>query len=113
MAKTFYVQKKSGTYSDILEAYGLGNLLNKILNSVNSPRARVTIKDNGGCYELESSAEITPGIIEKVSFFYLFKFIIKETDKTPEWIDKSSSYDFSLNKKVKDERREQEKTIRK
>jgi len=112
MAKTFYVQKKSGTYSDILEAYGLGNLLNKILNSVNSPRARVTIKDNGGCYELESSAEITPGIIEKVSFFYLFKFIIKETDKTPEWIDKSSSYDFSLNKKVKDERREQEKTIR-
>lgn len=112
MAKTFYVPKKSGTYSDILEAYGLGNLLNKILNSVNSPRARVIIKDNGGYYELESSTEITDEIIGNVSFFYLFKFIIKEPDKIPEWVNNSFSYDFPLNKKVKDERREQEKNIR-
>lgn len=112
MAKVFYVQKKSGTYSDILEAYGLGNLLSKILNSVNSPRAKVVIKDKGRYYELESSAEITPETIEKVSFFYLFRYIIKEYDKTPKWIDKSISYDFPLNKKVKDERRDQEKTIR-
>lgn len=112
MAKVFYVQKKTGTYSDILEAYGLGNLLIKILYSANSQRAKVVIKDKGRQYELESSTEITAETIEKVSFFYLFRFIIKEYDKIPEWINKSNSYDFPLNKKVKDERREQEKTIR-
>ena len=63
MAKTFFVQKKSGTYSDILEAYGLGNLLNKILNSVNSPRAKVIIKDNGGYYELERKSDKSIGDI--------------------------------------------------
>jgi hypothetical protein len=113
MARIFYIQKQSNSYSGILEAYGLGNLLLKILSYSELSRYKINIKNKENCYELESSVDISVELIKKCPFFYLYRFIIKDYNAIPEWVDKSFVYDYPKNKQIKDERREKENEIRK
>jgi hypothetical protein len=41
MYSTFKVKKKSGTYSDTIEAFGLANLLHEIKSRANVPPSKI------------------------------------------------------------------------
>ncbi len=75
----YTVHKKSGTYSELLEAYGLANLLHKILVAVNLSDD-IVITDKEYCYEVSTSIDVTDDIISKLKYFPPFKYIKQKVD---------------------------------
>ncbi|MFC1465051.1 MAG: hypothetical protein ACFLMY_09400 [Candidatus Brachytrichaceae bacterium NZ_4S206] len=57
---TYYVPKRTGTYSDVLVAYGLATLLDHIFRQVKDPtdRWRIVLEDGGGHYLVRLSEPV-------------------------------------------------------
>jgi len=66
---TYHVPKKTGTYSDVLVAYGLAALLDQILGESLPGKRRVLIEDNGSEYVLKLSTPIREEWIDAISYF--------------------------------------------
>ena len=77
MYSTFKVKKRTGTYSDNIEAYGLSNFLNEKQNRTELNRPKLWIKDKGLFYELTSKPEIKLEQIQKLSYFPLFQYVVR------------------------------------
>ena len=71
----YTVHKKSGTYSELLETYGLANLLHKIFDAVNLPDTKIVITDKEYCFEVSTDVDITDEILSKLKYFPPFKYI--------------------------------------
>ena len=80
MYKEFFIYKQSGTYSETLEAFGLGVLLNEILKRLEVPNRKIVIEDLGFQFKINSSHEISEEMLEKLSYFQIIKFIINKAD---------------------------------
>lgn len=112
MAKGFYIQKQSGTYAETLEAFGVANLLNEIFAHNNKQGYKITIKDKGQGYLVETNIDITENLIQSLSFFQIIKFIKKDANqKIPEGIN--DYFDYPKNKAIQDEYSERYKQIEK
>lgn len=100
----YTVHKKSGTYSELLESYGLANLLHKIFDAVNLPDIEIVITDKEYCFEVSTGSDITDEIISKLKYFPLFKYIKQKADSDvsqyPDY------YDYPKQKEWKKERQE-------
>ncbi len=87
----YTVHKKTGTYSELLETYGLANFLQKVFDSVNLPDNKIVITDKGYCFEVSTSIDITDDIISKVKYFPPFKYIKQkehsDVSKYPDYYD--------------------------
>lgn len=82
--KTFRIEKRSGTYAELLEAYGVANLLQKIFDAFNDSDVDITLSDHGCYYEVNTSEEITEQDLSSLSFFHPLIFIKKaEADSIP------------------------------
>jgi hypothetical protein len=57
MYKEFYIYKKTGTYSETLEAFGLANLINEILQRSNIGGRKITIENQDSCYHRGNNFE--------------------------------------------------------
>lgn len=99
---TFKVEKRTGTYSDLLETYGFANLLSKIFDRVNISDFEIIISDKDVYYEVSTSIEITDVIIAKLTYFPLFKYIKQKPETDVSEI--SDYYDYPLQKEWKKER---------
>jgi len=76
MHQTFYIEKKSGTYADTLEAYGLANLLAGIFLSKTISH-KIIINDAGLYFEIKSNKPITQELVDSLEFFQVIWFIQK------------------------------------
>lgn len=101
---TYKILKKTGTYSEILEAYGLSNLLNKICIEANLTDIEIALFDRESYYEVTTSEEITDEIIDKIHYFPLFKFIKQKHDSDVS--DGRAYYDYPTQKQWKNEKRD-------
>lgn len=81
MYQEFTVKKQTGTYSEAIEAYGLANLVNEILQRSESKGYKTIIEDKGLYYLVSTSKEITDEALEKLSYFQVIKFIKKEKNQ--------------------------------
>ena len=98
----YTVHKKSGTYSELLETYGLANLLHKIFDAVNLPDTDIVITDKEYCFEVSTSIDITDDIISKLKYFPPVKYIKQKTDSDVS--EYSDFYDYPKQKEWKKER---------
>lgn len=103
MYKQFFTQKQSGTYSETLEAFGLANLINEILQRLEIGGRKITIEDKGLFYLVTSNKEITEEMLEKLSYFQVVKFLInKVTITVPNGISKTDCFDYPAQKAEQD-----------
>ncbi len=102
MYSTFKVKKKSGTYSDTIEAFGLANLLHEIKSRANVPRPKLWIEDKGLYYELSVTPEITDDVLNVISYFPIFKYVIRNTGD----IFEEDYFDYPTQRSYKKERQE-------
>jgi hypothetical protein len=67
----YYVPKRTGTYSDVLVAYGLASLLDHIFRQVKDPteRWRIVLEDGGGHYLVRLSEPVREEWVSKDLFF--------------------------------------------
>jgi hypothetical protein len=72
MNQIFKIQRKSGTYAELLEAYGLANLLNNFLQANNSISLHA-IDDS--FYEIELHHPLPDNVLDTLQYFPLFKYI--------------------------------------
>ena len=99
---TFKIEKRSGTYAELLETYGFANLLSKIFDRLNLSDTDIIISDKGLYYEVSTDTSISDELIEKLSYFTLFKYIKQKHE-----IDVShypDYYDYPVQKGWKKER---------
>lgn len=102
---TFRIKKVTGTYSELLETYGLANFLKKIFDSLGERDSKIMIADRTTFFEVTVNTDITDEMIERVHYFSPFKYI-----KTKEDMDVSAysdCYDYPLQKKWKKERNDE------
>jgi hypothetical protein len=100
--KCYWVAQKSGTYADVIEAFGVAKLIQDIIEKTNNgKRWKVKIVDNGnGCYEI--SPKVSEVNLDNLEFFQPIKFIKKEPKaEVPGSI--SDWYDFPKQKEDRDE----------
>lgn len=102
MYSIFRVKKKSGTYSDTIEAFGLANLINEIQYRANLKRPKLQIEDKGLYYEITSNPEIALEDIGKLSYFPLFQYVIRTSSETFE----EEYFNYPLQREYKKERQE-------
>jgi hypothetical protein len=101
MYSTFKVKKRTGTYSDTIEAFGLANLLNEIQNRTELNRPKLWIKDKGLFYELTSKPEIKLEQIQKLSYFHLLQNFFRDASETFD----ENYFDYPKQDALKKERR--------
>lgn len=102
MYSKFRVVKRTSTYSDAIEAYGLANLINEIQSISKFSRAKLQIEDVGLYYEIISQPEIQPEHISRLSYFPIFKYVIREANETFE----GNYFDYPKQRELKKERQE-------
>jgi len=78
MYQKFYIRKTDHTYANLLEAYGLANLIQKI-----DENAIIKFDDSDFQITLSLSQPISKETIEQLSYFQIVKFI-KNKPQTPE-----------------------------
>ena len=88
----YTIHKKTGTYSELLETYGLANLLHKIFDAVNLPDTEIVITDREYCFEVSTNVDITDEMLtKKLKYFPPFKYIKQKQDsdvsKCPDYYD--------------------------
>ena len=92
----YTIHKKSGTYSELLETYGLANFLHKIFDAANMPDTDIVISDREYCFEVSTSVDITDEIISKLKYFPPFKYIKQKADSDvsqyPDYYDYPTQY---------------------
>ena len=107
----FKIQKTTGTYSDLLEAYGLANFLDNILTRSNIHEAeRVTIRDKNLYYEIETVVPVNNQVIEKLSYFPIFKFVKQTLDTDISGM--SDYFDYPVQRGLKKERDAEKQKVR-
>lgn len=85
--KTFRIIKRSGTYAELLEAYGVANLLQKIFDALNEPEVDIMLSDHGCYYEVNITEDATEQDLSSLPFFHPLIFIKKaEADSIPKGI---------------------------
>lgn len=99
MYSEFYINKQSGTYSETLEAFGLGNLLYEIFKRNNIGGIKITIEDLGYQYLIKTNKPITEAYIDRLSYFQIFSFIKKEINQEVPF----GSFDYPANKAIQDD----------
>lgn len=99
---SYKIEKRTGTYSDLLETYGFANLLSKILDRANLSDVDISISDKGLYYEVSTNIDLTDDMIAKMSYFPLFRYIKQkpETDVS----QYSDYFDYPIQKEWKKER---------
>lgn len=110
MYKQFYIPKKTNTYADALEAYGISFLVREILNRLEAPDKKVSLKDFGNAWLIETKSEITEEQLQGISFFSVLKYLKKE----PSDIQQPSDvvfYDFPAEKQNFENLRNERKAI--
>lgn len=65
----YRIQKQSGTYSELLETYGLANTLYRIFNSIGVLNADIVVSDKNVYYEITTSWDIDGSLLDKVVYF--------------------------------------------
>jgi hypothetical protein len=104
MYKEFFINKQSGTYAETLEAFGVANLVNEILQRSEISGRKIIIEDKGLYYLVNSSKEITEDMINNLPYFQVIKFLIKDgTSKIPQEIARSDCFDYPAQKAILDE----------
>ena len=88
----FTIEKRSGTYSELLETYGFTNLLRKIYDSANISDAEIVIEDKEMYYEITTNTPITDEMIGKLSFFPLFRYVKQKIDTDTSFYPDSFNY---------------------
>lgn len=107
----FKIYKTSGTYSELLETYGLANLLDEIHTRNETIGVKITIEDNGAFYRINLNKPITDEIIISLRYFPIFKFIKKEdNDLIPKGV--VDFYDFPEQKRIRNEYQERYNQIK-
>ncbi len=102
MYSKFRIEKRTGTYSDTIEAFGLANLLNEIQSRVDFSRPKLWIEDKGLYYEITSKPEITHECLNSLSYFHLFKHVKRNaSDKVDD-----GSFDYPKYREFKKEKQE-------
>ncbi len=102
MYSIFRVKKRTGTYSDTLEAFGLANLLNEIQNRTQLSRPKLWIEDKGLYYELTSRPEIQLEQIQELNYFPLFQYVVRNSSETFD----ENYFDYPKQRDLKKERQE-------
>lgn len=100
----FRIKKKSGTYAELLETYGLANLLYNISTSLNED-VDIVITDKDLYYEVSIKLDITNDVLNKLSYFPLFRYV-KCEKSDPNIANKVDAYDYLYYKKQKDQKKE-------
>lgn len=103
---TFRIKKVTGTYSELLETYGLANFLKKIFDREGCIDVKIDIEDRDTLFfEVTVNPDITDEMIESVHYFSPFKYIKVKADADvsayPDY------YDYPQQKKWKKERNEE------
>ena len=99
----FYITKISGTYSELLEAYGVANTLNKVFIQLDIDDVDIIIRDEISIYVIETSVDITPELISNLKYFQLFTYIRR--DALDNIDDKLDVFDYQSQKTLKDQRK--------
>jgi hypothetical protein len=79
---TFRIQRKSGTYAELLEVYGVANLLSNIMSMSNIRKNTdilITVSDDS-YYEVKLQRDFSEEELSTVGFFPLFKYIKQKID---------------------------------
>jgi len=105
----YWIEQKTGTYSDVLETFGLAKLLNLISEKLHRKPKDFIIQDSGAGYY-----SVAPIIDEKelgdLKYFQVFKFIKKDSKtKIPESIN--DWFDYPKQKETRNYYREKESEI--
>lgn len=111
MYSNFKIKKQSGTYSDALEAFGVGNLINEILQRSNIQGVKITLEDDGIYYLVKSNKEITKDMLDKLSYFQVVKFIKKEEKQEIE--NDIDYFDYPAQKAIVDDFKQRFQAIEK
>jgi hypothetical protein len=102
MYSTFKVNKETGTYSDTIEAFGLANLLNEIQSRAEISCPKLYVEDKGVYYEISLKPEMSIELIDKLTYFPLFQYVIRDSTETFE----ESYFDYPKQREFKKERQE-------
>jgi hypothetical protein len=73
----YYVDKTTGTFADVLIAYGLATILGRMLPEDAAPEIRLS--DDGHCYRVTLAEPVQPQWVAQASYFANVPFIL--TDK--------------------------------
>ena len=109
---TFRIKKTSGTYSELLETYGLSNTLYRLFTALGEPDLDIIITDKDSFYEVSTSIEITDDMINSLNYFELFKYIKNKIDSDLTQITYNQYFDYPKNKEWKKERNDAIQKIR-
>ncbi len=107
----FYITKISGTYSELLEAYGVANTLNKIFQQLDIDDVDIVMRDGLSIYVIETSVDITPELISNLKYFQLFTYIKKDTSDNID--DKLDVFDYQVQKQLRDQRNKKVESAKK
>ena len=112
--KEFFIEKKSGTYSEMLEAYGLAKLLEKIIGT----DAIINIKNIGLGYKVTSNEEIMEEKLNQLQYFQIIKFIKANDSKEGKSVPMPNAamgnyFDYPNQKAEKDKIKAQREEIKK
>lgn len=99
----YYVRKDSGTYSNVLEAFGLATILSRI---VGDKQDAVRMIDNATHYTLRLSETLTEDKIKRIMYFDGYPYIRSKDDKPPKGI---SFITYEDEKRISDDQRTFEK----
>lgn len=99
----FYITKISGTYSELLEAYGVANTLNKIFQQLDIDDVDIVMRDDISIYVIETSVDITPELISNLKYFQLFTYVKKDAAENVD--DKFDVFDYQSQKTLKEQRK--------
>ena len=102
---TFRIKKVTGTYSELLETYGLANFLKKIFDRLGERDSEIMIVDRDTFFEVTVNTDITDEMIERVHYFPPFKYIKAKADADVSTY--SDYYDYPQQKIRKKERNEE------
>ncbi|RLC60019.1 MAG: hypothetical protein DRI80_11575 [Chloroflexota bacterium] len=82
---TYYVPKRTGTYADVLTAYGLATILDRLFEQAKGPfdKPRIEILDQGHYYALHLSEPVREDWIRELSFFTVVDFVKRGDMETP------------------------------
>jgi hypothetical protein len=106
---TFTIKKKSGTYSELLETYGLANTLHKIFDAIDNSDVNIVISDEGLCYVITTSIDISDKMLNDISYFHIFKYIKQNIDSNINGI--FDFYDYPEQRIWKSEKRDSLKKV--
>lgn len=112
MYKEFYIDKKSGTYAETLEAYGLAKLVNEVMVRRNIGGGKVIIYDKGLYYHIDTSVGINLGKLDNLKYFQVVKFLKnKHETKIPHGILESDIFNYPAQKAEQDRYKEEYTSI--